>query len=250
MNTTIIRTKGHEMNQVEELGTTIIPKIFVLCDQGITAPVWGYLLRQQGLQVVLETSIDRALERWFDEAPDLVVIDVDVIFHIERMEIFKRIRSSSIIPVLFLLPAYHEIQILEAYTAGVDEVVVKPVSPPIFLAKIMAWVRRNWIIPVENLNLIQAGKHQLVPTRRCVIGPEGEEIKLTNLEYRLLHILMSRPGYIFPVDDIIESIWGSYGSGDQSLLKNVVYRLRKKIEDDPSRPLLLQTHQGGYSFQG
>jgi len=238
------------MNLEEGLGLTSIPKVFVLCDQGTTAPVWGYLLRQQGLQVVLETSIDRALERWSYEVPDLVVIDVDVIFHIERMEIFKRIRSSSIIPVLFLLPAYHEIQILEAYTVGVDEVVVKPVSPPIFLAKIMAWVRRSWIMPVEELNLVQAGKHQLIPPRRCVIDPDGAEIKLTNLEFRLLHLLMSRPGHIFPVDDTIEFIWGSYGSGDQNLLKNVVYRLRKKIETDPSRPLFLQTHQGGYSFQG
>jgi len=239
------------MNQAEESGPTQIPKIFVLCDQGTTAPVWGYILRQQGLNVILETSAERAVERWAEDVPDLVVIDIDVVFHLERMEIFKRIRSSNIVPVLFLLPAYHETQILEAYTAGVDEVVVKPVSPPIFLAKIMAWIRRSWIVPVEEgLNLIQAGTHQLIPTRRCVIGPNGDEIKLTNLEFRLLHLLMSRPGHIYPVDRIIEFIWGSYGSGDQTLLKNVVYRLRKKIEADPSRPILLQTHQGGYSFQG
>jgi len=49
---------------------------------------------------------------------------------------------------------------------------------------------------------------------------------------------------------LIETIWGGYGQGDQVLLKNVVYRLRKKIEVDPSRPVLLQTWQGGYSFQG
>lgn len=239
------------MNPMDDLGATQqVPKIFVLCDQGTTAPVWGYLLRQQGLSVYLETSTDKALEHWAAESPDLVVIDIDVIFHLERMEIFKRIRSASIIPILFLLPAYHETQILEAYTAGVDEVVVKPVSPPIFLAKIMAWIRRSWIMPVEGLNLVQAGKHQLVPTRRCVLGPDGEEIKLTNLEFRLLHLLMSRPGHIFPIDDMIYYIWGSYTSGDQTLLKNVVYRLRKKLEVDPSRPVYLQTWQGGYSFQG
>jgi DNA-binding response OmpR family regulator len=61
---------------------------------------------------------------------------------------------------------------------------------------------------------------------------------------------MSRPGFVFPVEEIIESIWGGYDHGDQALLKNVVYRLRRKIEVDPSNPLLLQTGQGGYSFQG
>ena len=74
--------------------------------------------------------------------------------------------------------------------------------------------------------------------------------QLTNLEFRLLHLLMSRPGQIFSAEDTIESIWGGHGGGDQVLLKNVVYRLRKKIEADPSHPVLLQTWPGGYSFQG
>ena len=70
------------------------------------------------------------------------------------------------------------------------------------------------------------------------------------LIHRLLHFLMSRSGCIFSAEDIIQAIWGGYGSGDEVLLTNVVYRLRRKIEDDPSQPALLQTWQGGYSFQG
>ena len=61
---------------------------------------------------------------------------------------------------------------------------------------------------------------------------------------------MSRPAYVFNAEEIIQAIWGGFGTGDQVLLKNVVYRLRRKIEVDPSRPALLQTWQGGYSFQG
>ena len=72
----------------------------------------------------------------------------------------------------------------------------------------------------------------------------------SNLEFRLLHLLLSRPGYVFSLEGIIESIWGGYGSGDQVLLKSVVYRLRKKIEDDPGHPLFLQNGQAGYSFHG
>ena len=105
-------------------------------------------------------------------------------------------------------------------------------------------------MPVDGLSLVRAGKNRLDPTQRCIVDSNGAEIKLTNLEFRLLHLLMSRPGNIFSAEDIIESIWGGYGSGDQVLLKNVVYRLRKKIEADPSHPTLLQTWQGGYSFQG
>lgn len=237
------------MNQVDELKSKYIPKIFVVCDQSDTAPVWGFILRQQGLVVILETSLDKAIDRWSMEMPDLVVIDIDIT-HQDPVVLYKKFRAVSVAPILLFLPAHHEKQILEAYTAGVDEVVVKPISPAIFLAKIVAWVRRSWTVPVDGLSLVKAGKHRLDPGRRCLIDPAGLEIKLTNLEFRLLHLLMSRPTYVFSAEEIIQSIWGGFGSGDQVLLKNVVYRLRRKIEADPSRPALLRTWQGGYSFQG
>jgi DNA-binding response OmpR family regulator len=237
------------MNLVVNPGSANIPKIFVVCNRSDTAPVWGYILRQEGLSVILETSLEKAVDRWSAEMPDLVVIDLDIP-HRDRMELYKKFREVSIAPLLLFLPTHHETQILEAYTAGVDEVVIKPISPPIFLAKILAWVRRSWSVPIVGLSLVKAGKHRLDPTRRCLIDPEGQEINLTNLEFRLLLLLMSRPAYVFSADEIIQSIWGGYGRGDQVLLKNVVYRLRKKIEAEPSRPLLLQTGPGGYSFQG
>ena len=241
--------KVSTMNQVDELKSNYVPKIFVVCDRTDTAPVWGFILRQQGLVVILETSLDKAVDHWSMEMPDLVVIDIDIT-HQDPMVLYKKFRAVSVAPILLFLPAHHETQILAAYAAGVDEVVVKPISPAIFLAKIVAWVRRSWTLPVDGLSLVKAGKHRLDPTRRCLIDPAGLEIKLTNLEFRLLHLLMSRPAFVFSAEDIIQSIWGGFGNGDQVLLKNVVYRLRRKIEVDPGRPALLQTWQGGYSFQG
>ena len=241
--------KVSTINQVDELKSNYVPKIFVVCDRTDTAPVWGFILRQQGLVVILETSLDKAVDHWSMEMPDFVVIDIDIT-HQDPMVLYKKFRAVSVAPILLFLPAHHETQILAAYAAGVDEVVVKPISPAIFLAKIVAWVRRSWTLPVDGLSLVKAGKHRLDPTRRCLIDPAGLEIKLTNLEFRLLHLLMSRPAFVFSAEDIIQSIWGGFGNGDQVLLKNVVYRLRRKIEVDPGRPALLQTWQGGYSFQG
>lgn len=237
------------MGQPDKTESIHVPKVFVVCDRSDTAPVWGYILREQGLTVVIEPSLEQAIDRWSMEIPDLVVIDVDVSKK-SPMELYKKFRAVSVAPILLFLPAHHETQILEAYAAGVDEVVVKPISPAIFLAKILAWGRRSWTVPIDTLSLLRAGEYKLEPTRRCLIAPDGVEERLTNLEFRLLHLLMSRPGQIFSAEEIIQSIWGGYGNGDQVLLKNVVYRLRKKIEADPSHPLLLQTWQGGYSFQG
>lgn len=237
------------MNQVDVLNSVHIPKIFVVCDRSDTAPVWGYILRHEGLNVILESVADKALERWSIETPDLVVIDVDMEKQ-DPLELCKKFREVSIAPIMLFLPVHHETRILDAYAIGVDDVVVKPISPPIFLAKIMSWVRRSWSISTNGLSPLQAGRYKLDPTRRCIIDPHGAEVKLTNLEFRLLHILMSQPGEIFRADELIQSIWGGYGSGDQILLKNVVYRLRKKIEVDPGKPVLLITWPGGYSFQG
>lgn len=241
--------KSSLFKQPKSMEAIQVTKVFVVCDQSDTAPVWGYILKQKGLSVILETSIDRAVDRWANEIPDLVVLDVAAP-HEERMDLYKRFRAVCVAPILLFLPVYHEIDILKAYAEGVDEVVIKPISPAIFLAKITAWMRRSWTVPTAELIQVKAGRHRLEPVPRSLIHLDGRETRLTNLEFRLLHLLMSQPGQVFSAEDIIQAIWGGYGSKDQVLLKNVVYRLRKKIEKDPSHPLLLRTGTGGYFFQG
>jgi two-component system response regulator MtrA len=237
------------MDPNDTLVSEHIPKIFVLCDRNDTAPVWGYVLRQQGLLAILETDFEKALEHWAVEMPEMIVIDLNN-GKADPIDMCRQFRTMSVAPILLILPSYHESQILEAYKLGVDDVVVKPVSPPIVMAKLMAWLRRSWVMPTDGLELVKVGKYRLVPVLRSLVDPDDVHIRLTNLEFRLLHLLMSRPGHVFPAEEIIQSIWGGYGSGDHVLLKNVVYRLRKKIEKDPTNPCILKTWPGGYSFHG
>lgn len=219
-------------------------RVFVICDQDTTAPIWGYIIREKGLVAILETSVQRAMERSIEEIPDLIVIDVNAP-HAQRIELCRKFRSLSGSPILLFLPTNNETEILEAYQAGVDECVVKPISPAIFMAKIMAWAQRSWAVPMSP---VRAGKLKLDPARRSALEPNGEEIKLTNLEFRVLHLLMSRPGYVFKNDEIMQNVWGA--EGDAAVLKNVVYRLRKKLDLDTEKsPYLIQTWPGGYSFQ-
>ena len=219
-------------------------RVFVVCDQDATAPIWGYIIREKGLVAILETSVQRAMERSMEEIPDLIVINVNA-SHPQRMELCRKFRSLSASPILLFSPTNDEAEILEAYHIGVDECVVKPISPAIFLAKIMAWARRSWVVPISS---VQAGKLKLDPARRSAIEPKGNEIKLTNLEFRLMHLLMSRPGYVFKNEEIMQTVWGT--AGDLAVLKNVVYRLRKKLEPESSKSSYrIQTWPGGYSFQ-
>ena len=220
-------------------------RVFVVCDQSDTAPIWGYMIREKGLVAILETSVQRAMGRAVEDIPDLIIIDVNA-SHEERIALCNKFRSLSSSPILLFLPANNEAEILEAYDAGVDECVIKPISPAIFLAKIAAWSRRSWTEPMSPR---RTSKLRLDPSRRSAVGEKDEDIRLTNLEFRLLHLLMSRPGYVFQSEDIIQTVWGSQRQNDQSLLKNMIYRLRKKLEEEAGETNLIQTWPGGYSFQ-
>jgi len=217
-------------------------RVFVVCDQDATAPIWGYIIREKGLVAILETSVQRAMQRSAEEIPDLIVIDVNA-SHANRMELCRQFRSLSASPILLFLPSNNEPEIIEAYQNGVDECVVKPISPAIFLAKIMAWSRRSWSEPMTPRH---TGRLRLDPAHRSAVGSNQREMKLTNLEFRLLHLLMSRPGYVFPAEEIIQTVWGA--QGDVIHLKNVVYRLRKKLEEEAAETHLIRTWPGGYSF--
>ena len=224
---------------------SVVPhRVFVVCDQDATAPIWGYIIREKGLVAILETSVQRAMERSMEEIPDLIVIDVNAP-HAQRIELCQKFRALTASPILLFMPTNNEAEILEAYQMGVDECVVKPISPAIFLAKIMAWAKRSWAVPMSP---VRAGKLKLEPARRSAVEPGGDEIKLTNLEFRLMHLLMSRPGYVFKNEEIMQTVWGV--ESDLAVLKNVIYRLRKKLNLDSDKPpYLIQTWPGGYSFQ-
>jgi DNA-binding response OmpR family regulator len=94
------------------------------------------------------TRVENAIDRWLAEMPEPAVIDFD---KQDPRELCKKFRSISAAPILLFLPTSNETQILAAYSAGVDDVLVKPTSHTIFVPKILAWLRRSWIMPTDGL---------------------------------------------------------------------------------------------------
>jgi DNA-binding response OmpR family regulator len=238
------------MQDPEKDNTAVIsPTVMIVCDYPDAAGVWVYLLQQKGFVIVQSDSSQDVLDVWSEAIPDLVVIDTSG-GQTDRLDFCRTLRSVTVAPLLLFMPAYVETWILEAYQAGIDECIVKPISPLLFVAKVQAWLRRTWMLPVNGLQAVKASRMELNPARRALVMPNGKIVRLTILEFRLLHLLMSRPGNIFQSTHLVHSIWGASGQGDSALLKNVVYRLRRKIEQDPNRPEIIQTWPGeGYSFQ-
>lgn len=228
----------------EKLGTA--PKVLIVSNKQTTGPLWVFSLQQQKLNVVLEPNPSNALQRWEKEIPDLIVLDLNLP-KLLTLELIRNLRGEMLIPFLLLASGWSEEDVLEAYEAGIDDYLAKPVSPSLFQAKIKVWLKRSASISIDVLNPIRVGTLQLFPSEKTLLLKSGGPVRLTNLELRLLYYLMNRPGQIVSIGELNQRVWGYTAEADNTMLKNVVYRLRRKIETDPANPLIIQTISGiGY----
>jgi DNA-binding response OmpR family regulator len=228
----------------EKTGST--PKVLIVSNQQTTGPLWVFSLQQQKLNVALEAVPANTLARCESESPDLIILDINLP-EVQILELIQGLRAELLTPILLLAPARTEDFVLQAYHAGVDDCIPKPVSPSLFQAKVKVWLRRFGSISTEMLNPLKVGTLQLFPSERMVFLKNGNAIRLTNLELRLLYYLMNRPGQIVTIEELNQKVWGYTAEADNTMLKNVVYRLRRKIEADPANPLIIQTLTGvGY----
>ena len=230
----------------EKLGST--PKVLIVSNQHTTGPLWVFSLQQQKLNVVLEAVPSNTLARFETEFPDLIILDISMP-EAQILELIRSLRAEMLTPILLLASARNEEFVLETYKAGVDDFIPKPLSPSLFQAKVKVWLRRFGSVPADALNPLKVGTMQLFPSERMVFLKNGSAIRLTNLELRLLYYLMNRPGQIVTIEELNQRVWGYSAEVDNTMLKNVVYRLRRKIEIDPANPLIIQTVVGvGYKL--
>ena len=232
----------------EKLATA--PKVLIVSNQKTTGPLWVFSLQQQNLNVALESIPANTLARWEKEIPDLIILDINLPEPL-TLDLIGNLRAETLVPILLLTPVRSEEYVLEAYKAGVDDCLIKPVSPSLFQAKIRVWLRRSGNISIDVLNPLKVGSLQLFPSERMVFLANGSANRLTNLELRLLYYLMNRPGHTVTIEELNQKVWWYTAEADNTMLKNVVYRLRRKIESDPANPLLIQTVSGvGYRLAG
>jgi DNA-binding response OmpR family regulator len=207
------------------------------------------MIREKKLHAVIETNPQNAVNRCEEVEPALTIFDLQL-SHLGILELCLKLRAICGNPILLFLPAYDENVILECYDAGVDDCVVKPISPTVFYAKVRAWLRHSKQLPVDAMLELLVGDIRLDPNHNLLVLDTGREIDLTELEVRFLYLLMSNPDHVFESDAIVNHVWGLYGEQDVTLLKHVVYRLRKKLGEDSENPRWIQTWHGkGYSFR-
>lgn len=221
-------------------------KILVVDDDRVLADVITFMLHKEGFEVIQAYDGVAALERWEKEEPDLVVLDVNMP-KLDGFEVCRRIRGQGDTPILMLTVRNEEEDVLNGFEIGVDDYIVKPFSPGQLVARVKAILRRSKGKPI--VTEINIGKLTIFPGRREVkIESRPEAILLTHLENQLLEYLMINAGQVLTIDMIIDHVWGP-SAADRDMLRQLVHRLRVKIEMDPAAPIYIQTFPGlGYGF--
>jgi DNA-binding response OmpR family regulator len=222
-------------------------KILVVDDDLELAGLIGYALRQAGYVVVEAADGPSALAVFEREAPSLVILDVNLP-RLSGLEVCRQIRAAgSSVPIMMLTVRNAEEDQVQALDLGADDYLTKPFSPRTLLARVRALLRRGG---VEKPAPLAAGDLSLDLESAAVTVTGGKPVRLTRLELRLLQILLANAGHTLPPERLLAHVWGSRGAGDRQLLKQLVHRLRQKIEADAAQPRYLVTVSGvGYALR-
>ena len=222
-------------------------KILVVDDDLELSGLISYALRQAGYLVVESGDGQAALAAFEREEPNLVILDVNLP-RLSGLEVCRQIRAVSKVPVMMLTVRAGEEDQVQALDLGADDYLTKPFSPKTLLARVRALLRRAG---TEKPAPLAAGDFSLDLEISAVSVRGGEPVRLTRLELRLFQLLLANAGHTLPAERLLSHVWGSRGSGDRQLLKQLVHRLRQKIEADAAEPRYLVTVSGvGYALQG
>lgn len=202
-------------------------------------------LRAGGHTVAEAGDGELALAEMRDNPADLVVLDL-MLPGIDGLEVCRRLRASSDVPIIMLTALGSETDRVIGLERGADDYVTKPFSPRELVLRVESVLRRvgerrRPATPVLDGDL-------LVDPTQHVVTLAGVTLSLTVREFDLLRFLAANPGVAYSREDLLREVWG-WSFGDQSTVTVHVRRLREKIERDPTRPIRLVTVWGvGYRW--
>jgi len=219
-------------------------KVLVADDDADLRELIGFTLAQAGYLVSKAADGTLAVRRFAEEAPDLVVLDINMP-GLSGFQVCEAIRSGSNVPVMMLTVRGEEEDLVRALELGADDYLTKPFSPRTLLARIRALLRRAGM---ESNSPLTAGRVTLDLEEHAVRIGAAAAVRLTRLELRLLQTLLASAGHSVSSERLLAQVWGHRSGGDRQLLKQLVHRLRQKIEADPAAPALLRTAASGYKL--
>lgn len=205
-------------------------------------------LESSGYKVLTAADGEQALQMVESELPDLVILDL-MLPRMDGYAVCHHIREFSTVPVIMLTARSAEVDLVHGFEVGADDYLTKPFSITELLVRVQAVLRRSkWPEEIVSRQGFKAGAIEIEYAQHRVTV-EGEPIKLTPTEYRLLTYLASNANRVIMHRELLRAVWGPEYGEETEYLRVYVRYLRQKLEPDPSNPHYLITQPGaGYMF--
>jgi two-component system, OmpR family, KDP operon response regulator KdpE len=219
-------------------------KVLVVDDDPTLRRTLGIGLRAEGHDALIAADGRTALQAVREDRPDVVVLDLGLP-DLSGVEVLRRMRAWSTIPVVVLSARAESTEKVEALDLGADDYVTKPFGMEELLARIRAAARRAR----SDVPVLEAGDLVIdLPARK--VTKAGRLVRLTPTEWGLLEMLVRTPGRLVGQQEMLHEVWGPAYRRETNYLRVYIGALRKKLEDDPSAPKHLITEPGmGYRFE-
>lgn len=224
------------------------PHILVVDDEPQITRVLRTTLVAQGYEIRVANDGEMALEIMKDWTPHLIITDLSMP-SLSGVELCRRVRAVSQVPILVLSVRDQERQKIEALDAGADDYITKPFSMNELLARVRANLRRAPKSQEEVADVVEVGDFRIdIATRTVYVS--GRELKLTPKEFDLLLYLSQHPNRVVPHRTLLAAVWGANSTEQPEYLRVFIGQLRKKLERDPAEPRYLLTERWvGYRFE-
>jgi DNA-binding response OmpR family regulator len=225
-------------------------RILLVDDEQSVQTLLMYPLLKEGYEVVAARNGREALDRFADQRFDLVVLDI-MLPEIDGIEVCRRMRSRSQVPIIMLTAKDDEIDKVLGLEMGADDYITKPFSVREFRSRVRAALRRAEMLrgrpaAEEPINI---GELKIDFERRSVTM-RGEPLRLTYVEFEVLAAMARSPGRVHTREMLLERVWGDSAYRDSRTIDVHIRHLREKLERDPRTPEYLLTVRGvGYRFR-
>ena len=223
--------------------------ILLVDDEESVQKLLTYPLERDGYCVVQARDGEEALASFDRQPVDLVVLDV-MLPKLDGLEVCKRLRSTSSVPIIMLTARDDELDKVVGLELGADDYITKPFSIREFRSRVRALLRRAAATrPSGGGDLIVADGLKIDVGRRSV-EVRSSPVSLTYVEFELLRTLASHPGRVYSRRMLLESLWGAADYREPRTIDVHVRHLREKLEHDPAAPEYILTVRGvGYRFR-
>ena len=219
-------------------------------DREIVDAIEIYLV-QEGFQVAKAYDGEMALEVLREEKVDLLIIDV-MMPKLDGIRAIMKIREESKLPIIVLSAKGGDADKILGLNVGADDYVTKPFNPLELVARVKSQIRRNTNLASNSLDsekVYEAGG-LLVNDDLKKVTVDGEEVRLTPIEYNILLLLVKNQGKVFSINEIYEKIWNEEAFGADNTVAVHIRHIREKIEINPKEPRYLKVVWGvGYKIE-